>query len=255
MYSILHDLSRLESLGIFLSAFLGAFFAFLFTRFGTLVDRLFSRRQKHRTGLVAIEKQGNEYQNLIGDNLFVVKDYTDIANRQLADKQPFIYFNELHELRIDKEIDFMLGNIDMVNELFSFEASVIKINSSIRSLNRFMSLMQDAFVNKNIDLETHLINVEIILSKLAEITIFLTDLERENQALIAKSRVLIKSNDRSLYAFLLRRVMKKNFTKSQIKQFPAELKTLKEEVEETKTTDRKRIDELLKLLKNKNGDS
>jgi hypothetical protein len=141
------DLIQTESFRILIAAFLGAFFAYLFTRLGTLADRLFTRRQTHRTGLVLIEKQGNEYQNYIGVNIFIINDYTKIAKRRLVSKNPFIYFNELHELPIDKEIYLKLGNIDMVNELFNLEASAKKINSSIRSLNRFMSLIQDAFIN------------------------------------------------------------------------------------------------------------
>lgn len=142
----------------------------------------------------------------------------------------------------------MLGNIDMVNDLFSLEASVVKINSSIRSLNKFLTLMQDAFINKNIDLQTYLINAEILIGKLAEIALFLNDLEKENKDIIAKSRVLMKSQETSIYVFLLRRIMRKKYSKRQLKQFPVELKKLSKEIEEIKSTDRKRIDNLLKEI-------
>lgn len=244
----LHNLVTTKYFGIFLSAFLGAFFAYLFTRIGTLADRLFNRKQKHRTGLVAIEKQGNEYQNYIGDNLFVADDYIKIAKRRLTDKKPFIYFNELHELPIDKKIYPMIGNIDMVNELFSLEASVAKINSSIRSLNRFMGLIQDAFINQKIDLATYLVNVKIMIEKFAEITVFLHDLEEENKKLIAKTRVLLKTSNHSFYIFLLSKLMRKKFTKRQTKRFPLELKKLNKEIEDTKSNDRKRIDKLLQAI-------
>lgn len=244
----LHDILKSVSFGIFLSAFLGAFFAFLFTRFGTLADKLFARKQKHRTALVGIEKQGNEYLNFIGDNLFVVNDYVAIANKNIASKQPFLYFNELHELPIDKTLASKLGNLDMVNDLFSLEASIVKINSSIRSLNRFREMMEQAFINKNIDLATYLANVRILVAKFAEIAVFLNDLEDENRKLIAKARVLIHKDNKSFYIFLLGRVMKKKFTKRQIKKIPLELKKLNEEIDKTKSTDRKRIDKLLELI-------
>ena len=244
----LHDILKSVSFGIFLSAFLGAFFAFLFTRFGTLADKLFIRKQKHRTALVGIEKQGNEYQNFIGDNLFIVNDYVTIANKNIVNKQPFLYFNELHELPIDRTLVTKLGNLDMVNELFSLEASVAKINGSIRSLNRFREMMEQAFINKNIDLATYLANIETFIAKLAEIAVFLNDLESENKNLIAKARVLIHRDNKSFYIFLLGRVMKKKFTKRQLKKVPSELEKLNKEIEETKSTDRKRIDKLLELI-------
>lgn len=246
--SFLSDLIQSESFGIFLSAFLGAFFAFLFTRFGTFADRLFARKQKHRTALVGIEKQGNEYQNFIGDNLFVVNDYVTIANKSVAEAQPFLYFNELHELPIDKTLATKLGNLDMINDLFDLEASVVKINSSIRSLNRFRETMEQAFINKNIELPAYLINVKSIITKHTEIAVFLNDLEKENKSLISKARVLIKASDNSFYTFVLTRVMKKKFTKSQLKKIPAELAELNKEIAKTKSTDRKRIDKLLNLM-------
>ncbi len=248
------DILRSVSFGIFLSAFLGAFFAFLFTRFGTLADKLFTRKQKHRTALVGIEKQGNEYQNFIGDNLFVINDYVTIANKNIANEQPFLYFNELHELPIDKTLATKLGNLDMVNDLFSIEASVVKINSSIRSLNRFREMMEQAFINKNIDLATYLANIKILIAKLAEIAVFLNDLEEENKNLVAKARVLIHKGNKSFYIFLLGRIMKKKFTKRQLKKIPLELKKLNEEIEETKSTDRKRIDKLLELIEGSKND-
>jgi hypothetical protein len=77
----------------------------------------------------------------------------------------------------------------------------------------------------------------------------LNDLEKENKELIAKSRVLIRSNNSSLYVFLFGRVLKKKFTERERKQFPAELDMLKKEVEETRSKDRTRIDKLLELMK------
>lgn len=246
-WAALSDFAKTESFGIFLGAFFGAFFAFAFTRLGTLRDRLFARKQKHRTALVGIEKQGNEYQNFIGDNLFVANDYITIAKECVSNNQSFLYFNELHELPIDKSLGLALGNIDLVNDLFSLEASVVKVNSSMRSLNKYIATMEQAFVNKNIHIGAYLTNVQSIMSKFAEIQIFLHDLETENKDLMARTRVLIKSGDRSFYTLLLGRVMRKKFTKRQLEQVPSELKKLNEEIDETKSTDRKRIDKLLKL--------
>lgn len=236
------------SFGIFLSAFLGAFFAFLFTRFGTLADKLFVRRQRHRTALVGIEKQGNEYQNLIGDNLFIINDFITIANKNLDDELPFLYFNELHELPIDKKLVNGLGNLDMINNLFNLEANVIKINSSINSLNKFRGVMEHAFINKNIDLPTYLANIRILILKFTEIAVFLNDLETENKNLIAKARILIDGENKSFYIFILGKVMKRNLTAKQLKKIPFELEKLDKEIEETRSTDRNRINKLLKLM-------
>lgn len=86
----LSDLVTTQSLGIFASAFLGAFFAFMFTRIGTLVDRLFTRKQKHRTGELAKgirkatgfkgESTENAMNNLESELADVLMYLMDLAN-------------------------------------------------------------------------------------------------------------------------------------------------------------------------------
>jgi uncharacterized membrane protein YdjX (TVP38/TMEM64 family) len=76
-----------------LAAFTGAFVAFLFVRLAEIFDRIFRRKSKHSDALVKMERIGNEYQNLISDNLFIIEDFTDIVHRNIKSGQPFVYFN------------------------------------------------------------------------------------------------------------------------------------------------------------------
>lgn len=238
-------------LGVLFSAFLGAFFAFLFTRVGTLADRLFARRQKHRTALVKLETQGNKYLNILGDNLFVINDFSSIAKKHVPNHQPFLYFNELHPFPIDRTITRDLGNLDIKNDLFSFEATIAKTNSSVRTVNKFLTTIQEAFINKNIDPATYFTNVHVIAEKLAELAVFMHDLEKENKVLIAKARILLYKSNKSPYILLLSRVMNKSFTEKQKQQIPKEVRELEKEIAKTSSDDRKRIDKLLELMEQK----
>ena|SRR3989344_4052336 len=227
-----------------LSAFLGAFLAFIFVRIAAFFDKIFARKIKHRDSLVALETLCNEYQNLIGDDIFIIDDFVKIAEKNLKNKQPFIYFNVLHELHFDKKIVKGLGNLELINDHFSFEASVQKINGSISATNRFYKDIKDAFIGNKIDQATYFTNIEILISKLKELKIFLEDLEDQNKDLLTKVRILIQ-DELTFYTQVLSRLLKKELTDKQRNRIPKERAKLDKEIKEIQTTDRSRIDKLL----------
>lgn len=234
-----------NSWGIFLSAFMGAFFAYLFTRIGTFADKVSQRKKKHNDALVALETQCNNFLNITGNNRFIVDDFTKIGTRNILGQQPFLYFNELHTFPIDREILKGLANIDLVNDLFSFEETISKTNNSILSVNKFLATMQEAFIGKNIDPHTYFTNIDAIIRKMAELVLFIDDLERENKELAAKSRVLIKKHNKTLYVRFLSKHLHIRFTPKQLDQVKQELKALNQEIAETSTKDRERIDKVV----------
>lgn len=236
-----------------ISAFLGAFIAFIFIRFAEFLDKIFKRMAKHRDALLSLQKLGNEYLNTIGDNIFVIDDFTKIAKKRLGQTPPFIYFNELHEFIYDKQLIKGLTNLEIANDLFSFEASVEKMNSSIRATNRFYLVIRDALVSGSITSESYSQNVNNLLGKLNELKGFLKDLEDEDLVLMTKVRILI-DEEQTFYTRVLNRVAKKELTQKQIDRMPKERKKLEMEIEETKKISRSRIDKVLKNQKGKKND-
>lgn len=237
---------------MFLSAFLGAFFAYLFTRIAVFFDRMHNRKKCYHNALVALETQCNKFFNVVGNNLFVINDFIEIGKNNIVKQQPFLYINELHTFAIDKKILQNLANIDLINDLFSFEETVAKTNDSISSVNKFLSIMQEALLNKSVDQRTYLANVDIVIHKMSESMVFLEDLDREDKELAAKARVLIKEHNRSLHARFISKLLHVRFTPKQLKEVKKELRALDAEMNEICNKDRERINKIVSKLGDKN---
>jgi len=227
------------------AAFMGAFFAFLFMRISDALTRIYERQVKHYNALVKLEHICNKYLNLISDNIFVIDDFIKITQQEaIQSNKPFIYFNVLHEFSIDKEITLNLINLELINEVFSFEVGIDKMNSSIGAVNRFYSDIKDAFLQKNIDFGTYKVNIQILIEKLKELKSFLLELEKENKQIAAKTRILIK--DKPILTRLVCFISKKRFTDEMKREIPKELKKLETEIEINKEKSKTKIKEVLK---------
>ncbi|MCX6765763.1 MAG: hypothetical protein NT136_02280 [Candidatus Moranbacteria bacterium] len=227
-----------------ISAFMGAFFAFLFIRLADALTRIYDRQVKHYNALVKIERICNRYLNVISDNIFIIDDFINIAQDAIEYNRPFVYFNVLHEFALDEEISVDLMNLDLVNEVFSFETSVDKMNGSINSTNRFYSEIKKAFIQKHIDFETYKINIEILIKKVAELKVFLEDLESENKKIVVKTRILMK--EKPIFTKIVHLIAAAKYPHNLTNEISIEMKKLEEEINETRKKSKARIDEIVR---------
>ena len=226
-----------------IGGFAGAFFAFLFLRIGEALTKVYERQNRHYNALVVLESMCNRYLNVISDNIFVINDFTKLAEEALKENKPFIYFNVLHEFSLDKEITPNLSNLDLINDVFSFEMGIDKMNNSISSTNRFYGEIKSAFMQKNIDFETYKINVGILVSKLLELKAFLLDLERENKVIVARARILMK--DKPLFTSFIHIFSKKRYPNDIESKTLQEIKEIDKEIEQVRMASQTKIDNIL----------
>src|SRR5258708_6324999 len=119
----------------FYGAFLGAFFAFLFVRIGDALTRLYDRQTKNYNALVQLQHHLNKSLGLIGENLFVVKDFTRVFREPRQPNEPTrLYRDEFAQIPLEYELLPMLTNIDLVNELFSYNGSIRKLNGTMENM-------------------------------------------------------------------------------------------------------------------------
>lgn len=96
------------------SAFAGAFFAFLFLRLAEFLSKVYQRQVKHYNSLVILETQLNELGGIIHDNIYLIPFFRN------AITSGNIYFSKLRQLPIDRSHYENLHDIDLINDLFSF---------------------------------------------------------------------------------------------------------------------------------------
>lgn len=240
-----------KSFEIFMGGFAGAFFAFLFLRLGEALTKIYERQNKHYNALVRLEHVCNRYLSIISNNVFVVDDFTTLAKKALEENKPFIYFNVLHEFVLDEEIILSLSNLDLINDVFSFEMGINKMNNSISATNRFYGEIKSAFIQKTIDFDTYKVNVGILVSKLSELKAFLVDLERENKEIVATARILMK--DKPIFTSLIHMFSKKGYPNDIETKTIQEIKELDKEIEQVRAASQTRIDNILKKNDFKNS--
>lgn len=227
-----------------IGGFAGAFFAFLFLRTGEALTKIYERQNKHYNALITLERLCNRYLNVISNNIFVINDFTTLAKKALEENKPFIYFNVLHEFSLDEEITLNLLNLDLINDVFSFEMGIDKMDNSISTTNRFYSEIKSAFIQKSIDFETYKVNVHILVGKLSELKAFLVDLEKENKEIVARARILMK--DKPLFTSLIHILSKKKYPRGIENKTLQEIKELDKEIEQVRVANQTRINGVLK---------
>ncbi len=236
--------SSSKSFEIFIGGFAGAFFAFIFLRIGEAFTKIYERQNKHYNALVRLEHVCNRYLSVISNNVFVINDFTTLAKKALKENKPFIYFNVLHEFMLDEEIILSLSNLDLINDVFSFEMGIDKMNNSISATNRFYGEIKSAFIQKSINFETYKINVETLINKLSDLKAFLVDLEKENKEIVAKVRILMK--DKPIFTSLVHMFSKKGYPNDIEAKTIQEIKELDKEIEQVRAASQTRIDNILK---------
>lgn len=221
------------------SAFAGAFFAFLFLRLGEFLTKLYQREVKHYNSLVILETQLNEIGGIIHDNLYILPNFIRVI------KSGNIYFNNLHQIPIDKGHYENLYDLDLLNLLFSYNYQVRKINDDMATASLGYQDIKNALIQKHIAPEHYKVNANLLAENLKQIEIFLTELQEETVKLLARIRVQMRY-DRPLGTRIMSIFIHTYGEKVKQKEIDKEVEKLNKEIEDTKTASQKQIEEILK---------
>lgn len=221
------------------SAFAGAFFAFLFLRLGAFFSKLYQRQVQHYNSLVILETQLNEIGGIIHDNLYVLPNFIRVIT------SGNVYFNNLRPIPIDRSHYVNLYDLTILNELFSYNYQVRKINDDMETAYLGYQDIKNALIEKNITPTDYKINSDSIALNLKQIEIFLAELEITTVKLLARIRVQMRY-DKPLGTKLQALFIHSHGAKLKKEEIEKETIKLNKEIEETKTQSQKEIDEILK---------
>lgn len=167
--------TNITALGDFISAFTGAFFAFVFVKLGELGTRIYTRQRVNQTALVTLEQVLQEYVNRLYDNEFIADDIIETidATTKNQDGALKVNFNYLKPLPIDKSLTIDLRNLDYKNDLFDFFEDLEKLNRSLDSIQHYYDLMTTNLMSGQLSHENYMGNLPIIKEKLHELKGFI----------------------------------------------------------------------------------
>lgn len=225
-------------------AFAGAFFAFLFLRLAEFLSKVYQRQVKHYNSLVVLETQLNELGGIIHDNIYLIPFFRNTIT------SGNIYFSKLRQLPIDRSHYENLHDIDLINDLFSFNYQLRKLNDDMDSLADGYTDIKNAYIQHHIQKQDYLINAQISAKLLTALEAFLGDTESRTIQLTAKVRLMLKK-DVSLGTTIARWFIHTSGSSLKKVDIDREAEKLLKEIEETKTQSQKEIEEVLKKYRSK----
>ena len=204
-----------EAFRVIIGAFAGAFFAYVFVRFGDALKKVYDRKETNHTALVKLQHYFNDCLNTTSDNVFVVNDCVGVlseARLASADVLP-IYANSFHQYPINRDLVADLTNVNFLNEVYSLNVTLHKMNHDLASIDRFYSRLHDALLARNIDHATYIANARQYRDKCTELKAFLLQLKVDLVRLFAATNILLKDKPFLVRVIqtLVRRTYPKNF--------------------------------------------
>jgi len=184
----------LEAFRALIGAFAGAFFAYLFVRFGDAMKKVYDRKEKNHTSLVRLQHYFNDCLNTTSDNLYIANDCIRIfAEARLTSGDHPIYMNVFHQYQIDVEFMIGLTNLDLINEMASLNAGLKKLNASLATIDRAYGQIRDAFISKTISETDYLANARLMRDRCAQVRPFLSQTQKDLVRLFTVAQLLLKN--------------------------------------------------------------
>ena len=228
------------------AAFLGAFLAFLFVRIGDALKAYSDRTTKNHSTLVKLEYAFNGLLTSLDDNVYLIEKFEIIYQANVREKtpaQPFVWANRLHQVAKIDDLIIDLLNIDFINELFTLNVGLRKLNDSMDTINGAYLESKDAFLSGKISLDSYLVNLKGIHDNLLHIKKFHLSSTKDITRALAAARVLAKK--RPLMGYLLRSTAGYKYGCCFSVQREEELLKLQEEISKVKKESKDKIDTVL----------
>lgn len=222
--------SDLEAFRAIVGAFAGAFFAYVFVRFGDALKKVYDRKEANHTALVKLQHYFNDCLNITGDNIFIVDNCVEVfSDARLASADVPIFMNTYHQYPIDREIVSRLTNIDFLNEIYSLNISLQKMNASLATIDRSYSQLRDALLAKTIDVSTYKGNALQYRQRSLEMKGFLLQLKGDLIRLFATTNILME--DRPFLVRVIQSLVRTTHPKDFDRRLPAEQERVSGQIE------------------------
>lgn len=227
------------------AAFLGAFLAFIFVRIADFFTSYSDRITKGHSSLVKLQHLLNGLLTSLDDNIYIIecfeKNYATYSKKPLGNS--FIWANRLNQHELMDNLIVDLINIDLINELFSLNTHLKKLNSSIDTINQAYVESKTAFVNKQITEQNYRDNVANIHPAILDIKFFHQNAVMETTKALAATRILTRR--KPLLGYIIPFASGPKFTSSFEKKREQELNSITKEIEKIKKLSKERIQSIL----------
>lgn len=232
----------LEAFRALVGAFAGAFFAYLFVRFGDTLKKVYDRKEANHTALVKLQHYFNDCLSTTSDNVFVVDNCVDIFTKErLASEEVPIYMNSFHQYQINKDTVVKLTNLEFLNEVFSLNESLRKMNDSLVTIDNSYSQLRNSYLASTLSAPTYKNNALRYRDRCIEIKGFLLQLNDDLIRLFAAANILLQ--DRPFLTRVILSIVRTKYPKNFGFRLQAEKERVTSEIESHAKASAKKIRE------------
>ncbi len=228
---------------IFISAFLGAFSAFLFFRMGEFINRVVQRKYTHLSALVKLDRALNENYDILNGNGYHYEMLRKQNKEAKAQNVPLFSGNRISPIFIDDQLLSDLVNIDYYNELFSYKTKIRRFNQDLESTFALLDMLKNSRINNIINDETYRVGQDNIFNKLSDISNFNNHLQNLTRELIAKARVL-QNEDRTFSQRFYNLIIKRRYSDKFNGLFLTELKKVDNDISRVTKKSKEELDKI-----------
>lgn len=175
-----------------LGAFFGAFIAFIFLGIEKIFTHHYQRHKRHRDALVKHERIINEYFTFNQDNIFTIQELI----RSI--KNDGIGIANFFQLPVDKSILIDLANLDYLNDAFSLNVEIYKLNFSFDNIHSEYVQLKGYLLETKIDANNFFtIMRQVFLPQLQGLEKRLASFDEECEIIFAKNKSLFEISESS----------------------------------------------------------
>jgi hypothetical protein len=237
--------SDLETFRALVGGFTGAFFAYLFIRFGDALKKLYDRKEINHTALVKLQHYFNDCMNAMNDNVFIVDDCARaLTDERLEGEHAALYGNRFQLCAIDRENIGKLTTVDYLNDVSSLLVSLTKTNHSLQSIERSYELFRDAALAKNIELPVYQMNARLYRDRCLEMRPFLKQQLDELVRLYAIANILLE--DRPFFVSVILRFSRSTYPDNLEQRLGTEVPKVKKGIAMNAESSRRKIQDAVR---------
>ena len=239
------NITKTETL---ISAFAGAFFAYVFLKIGELFTRLYLAELDNQKTITELEHIMNIYMNKLHNNVFVADDMLKTINKPRQEQNLTnliaINFNFFKPVEFDQSNLKKLRNLDFLNDVFDYYADLEKLNDSMVSVQKFYELLTTNLISGNLSADRVRVNVAVVGKKIEELRKFIVDAREKAVVIASKSQVL--HDQRNPLTRLVIRTKPEFYNDKFPEAVEKRMKQNQKAIQETLKKSRKEIQDLLK---------
>jgi len=214
---------------LFITAFWGAFCAFLFIKLSEYLSNNFTTVNNNRDSLLRMQQVLNIHLDEIYSNIFeldrMIKDFTKM------DKTPIITHNKANTIKYDLSLIKDIINQDLLNEYFSYCMKLRKYNNDIMNINNLYNIFLNGLLQKTIDSDNFISNLKIMIKSLERIRNKLSEYDKIALRLISFNRLRVQKDNIGFFKNLVLFTIHKHNEKDFDKELIIEIKEVEKERE------------------------